>query len=358
MTSEVFNFTSVKFPEEVGTDEVPNYIRFQPTIVKYGGTTKDYGNAVGPATRVQSDANVLTAGRVGTIDVVDYGIANREAGLDVNIMEASNAIFEAISSVIGYKISRHGFEGMGGINRVVTGRTTIGGKQLEEGVRVDPNKLYAVGSINLFLPEGLTAKSTAEYNTPNLTATGFEAIDMATGARADSMRKGADGTESQSQSGVMKLFPAMIQDATKLDDRLKAAAAITRGVVTNNYSYQVFNGIQHRTFSYSFKMVPRSDQDSATIKHICDLFLYYMLPEKDASDFHLYNIPCQWNITYERKGNQLKYHQAPYPCFLQSVDVKYGGEAGNSTFNDGAPLMVELDLEFVEIEPMYRRSSK
>ena len=356
MANPLFNFTSLKFPDEVGTDEVPNYIRFEPTIVKYGGTSKTFGNEVGRGTRPWS-GNVLTAGRVGTIDVVDYGIANRQAGLDVSIMDASNAIFEALSSAIGYKISRHGFEGMGGINRVVTGRTTIGGKQLETGLKVDPNQMYKVGSINLFLPEGLSTKSSVEYGAVDLTATGFEAIGMATNpqAKSDAIRKSEEGGETMSSSGIMKLFPAMIQDATRIDDRLRAAAAISRGVVTNNYSYQVFNGVSHRSFSYTFKMIPRSDQDSATIKQICDHFLYYMLPEKDNTDFHLYNIPCQWNIHYMRKGNPLQFHQSPYPCFLQSVDVAYGADTGNATFNDGAPLDVTLSLEFIEIEPMHRR---
>ena len=39
---------------------------------------------------------------------------------------------------------------------------------------------------------------------------------------------------------------------------------------------------------------------------------------------------------------------------MQSVDVGYGGDPGNSTYNDGGPMEVTLRLQFVEIEPLYR----
>ena len=45
----------------------------------------------------------------------------------------------------------------------------------------------------------------------------------------------------------------------------------------------------------------------------------------------------------------------PKNCFLQSVDVGYGGDAGNSTYNDGAPFEVTIRLQFIEIEPLYRK---
>jgi len=32
------SFTSLSFPRNVGTDEVPNYIRFVPKVMQYGGT--------------------------------------------------------------------------------------------------------------------------------------------------------------------------------------------------------------------------------------------------------------------------------------------------------------------------------
>ena len=44
----------------------------------------------------------------------------------------------------------------------------------------------------------------------------------------------------------------------------------------------------------------------------------------------------------------------PRNCFLQSVDVGYGGDAQNSTYNDGAPMEVTIRLQFIEVEPLYR----
>lgn len=58
-----------------------------------------------------------------------------------------------------------------------------------------------------------------------------------------------------------------------------------------------------------------------------------------------------------RQGDKLQYHQQPKACFLQNVDVQYGGDTQNSLFNDGAPMEVTLTLQFVEIEPLYRETS-
>ncbi|MCG7944866.1 MAG: baseplate tail-tube junction protein [Candidatus Thiodiazotropha taylori] len=351
MSSPIYNFESIRFPQEVGSDEVPNYIRFEPTIVKYGGTSfkQDYGNAVGTPGRIKNRSSVLAGGTNNAIDVVSWGVERTRPGLDVSIMSGSNAIFDVLSQLAGFNITRS----TSGTNRVVAARTTIGAVQVSKGINTAPDRLFTAGSINMFLPSGLATNSSVDYSNTELQATGYEAIKLADASttRSDAVLGGPES--------LKQLFPAMIQDVARLDDRLRAAAAMSTGVVANNYSYQVFGGVQHRSFDYSFKLIPRSTADSATIKQICDLFLFYMLPAKSTNrgDFHLYEIPCQWNISYMRKGNKMEYFQQPYSCFLQSVNVSYGNDTGNSTFNDGAPMDVQLDLSFVEIEPMYRRSS-
>ena len=138
----------------------------------------------------------------------------------------------------------------------------------------------------------------------------------------------------------------------------KSIIGIATGQVANNFSFQVFNSVLHRQFNYSFRMMPKDNNESKIIKNICDKFLYFMLPSRtNVGGLGYYEVPCQWDISYMRQGDKLQYHQQPKACFLQNVDVQYGGDTQNSLFNDGAPMEVTLTLQFVEIEPLYRETS-
>ena len=79
-----------------------------------------------------------------------------------------------------------------------------------------------------------------------------------------------------------------------------------------------------------------------------------MLPVRSPDDFHFYDVPCMWEIGYNRLGAPIDYLDQPNNCFLKSVDVNYGKGGMGQTYNNGAPIDVDLVLNFVEIEPLVR----
>ena len=220
---------------------------------------------------------------------------------------------------------------------------------VSKGIETLPNTVFDKGSINLYLPPELGSTTSANYATTELGQMGAKAVDT--------LRQSSADTFEQVDEGVMEMFKAAVQDMTHGNDKLKASFAVSKGRVSNNFSFQIFEGMGHRSFSYSFTMVARDPSDSVNIRNICDTFLFYMLPSKSPGDFNFFEIPCQWNIGYFGPSGPLQYHQQPNACFLTNVAITYGGDAGSQLYTDGAPMITNLTVDFTEIEPLHRGGS-
>ena len=344
------NFPSLRFPEDVGTTAVPTYIRFTPQEVTYGGTR---GN--NPITRPNNalpgvGSSVTSIGGALNANNPINQIQNQIGGVVDNFANGAQQAVGAIGDVFNSGNLTTAFTNLG---KVVSGRVNIGPFTLNLGQSTAPDELRSNGSINLYLPDALATNSSVEYSATEIGAVGATATDVAGESREGQLN---------AVEGATRLGAATFTDLLRASSNISAVNQLSRGVVGNNFSFQIFNGVSHRTFSYSFKMVAKNEKESRSIKDICDTFLYYMLParttEQEAGDtLHFYEVPAQWKIEYKKMGNLLEFHQQPKACFLNQVEVAYGGDAQNALYSDGAPMDVTLNLSFVEIEPLYRQDN-
>lgn len=341
------NFASLRFPLELGSPEVPNYIRFCPQEVRYGGTTglnpiSRPNNAIpGAGNSISSVAGIPNANNPLK------QIQNQIGGAVDSFATGAREAVGAVGDIFNSGNLNTAFTNLG---KVVSGRVNIGPFTLNLGQETAPDELRGTGSINLYLPDGLATNSTVEYSAQELGAIGVAAADVANESREGNL----DATNS-----LGRLAGATFQDLLRSSANISAVNAITRGQVANNFSFQIFNGVSHRTFAYTFRMIAKNETESQVIKNITDTFLYYMLPARTSSQdegdvLHYYEVPAQWKIEYKSNGNLLQFHQQPKACFLQSVEVTYGGDTTNNLYSDGAPMEVSMALSFVEIEPLYR----
>ena len=117
-----------------------------------------------------------------------------------------------------------------------------------------------------------------------------------------------------------------------------------------------FRGIGKRKFQYSFKMIPKSDQEMQEIRKIVQAFRLNMLPEFADGDraSRRLTVPNTFDIQYMYNGKENGYLHKISTCVLESCDVKYSGEGKYQTFtadDAGAPPMVtEMSLNFQEME--------
>ena len=120
-----------------------------------------------------------------------------------------------------------------------------------------------------------------------------------------------------------------------------------------------FKGIGKRSFQYTFKMIPKSEEEANEIKNIVDAFKINMLPEgmsvDDKSGFtgKRLKIPNTFDIKYMYVGKENEYLHKISTCVLESMSLSYGGDRfkafdGNS--RGAPPVETTMTLNFKEME--------
>lgn len=130
------------------------------------------------------------------------------------------------------------------------------------------------------------------------------------------------------------------------EEVLGGMAGRIAGEIPNPHPTVFFKGLELRQFTWTWKLVPRSADEAATIKNIIKQMRQRILPE--------------------RAGNFLKYPHVLQPSVLPSPDlygkfqksavksftVNYTAEGTSAFFVDGAPVSVNIIMTFQEMENM------
>ena len=163
---------------------------------------------------------------------------------------------------------------------------------------------------------------------------------------------------------VAKKLPEMVDESIfdAIDGIAPGAKAIMfakSGKVVSNRMELIFSGVGKRSFSYTFKFLPRSQKESKDVKSIVDKFKFHMLPqvEGDPGSSRTFVTPDTFDIEYRWVGNS---NHNPYlnkisTCVLENMSVKYGGSVGYQAFEpdekgNTPPVETEISLQFKELE--------
>lgn len=331
MAKKFGDFKSLRFPQEVSTNEVPNYIRFEPKKFKFGGTLSSSDRSHSPSvTAPQYSAPRTNSASQGS---GAWDLSASIDGLSKSITNTVNGLVQGLSSGFGFDLPLDKTFG-------VLGKFNLDPTKLTEQVKTQPDSVQSQGSINLYMPKEIYAKTSLNYGAEELGTVGVKVAKNA------------------SVEGITNAMPEALGQKLKdfaNDQAIVKAFEVGQGITANNYSYQIFNGVNHREFSYSFQLVPRNEKDSLDIKEICDTFKYWALPSRTTRyDLLYYEVPAIWEITYMKGSSEIQFLDSPKECFLQSIEVSYGANSSMKLFEDGAPMEVTLTMSFVEIEPEYR----
>jgi len=127
------------------------------------------------------------------------------------------------------------------------------------------------------------------------------------------------------------------------------------GAVFNPNTELLFQGPQLRSFSFNFKLTPRSDTESKIVRQIIGFFKRNMAPQTETSGLYL-KAPKIFNIDYYYNGT--KGHPGIgliKDCALQACNVDYTPDGSYMSFEDGAMVSYNLSLQFMELEPVYAK---
>jgi hypothetical protein len=129
------------------------------------------------------------------------------------------------------------------------------------------------------------------------------------------------------------------------------------GQILNPNMELLFEGVNLRSFKFSFKLTPRGPQEAATVKDIIRTLKKNMCPSGENS---LYlETPNIFELTYKKGSGDHPFLHKFKQCALTDMSVNYTGEGVYATYGGsdkdggGTPVSMIMDLGFKELEPIY-----
>ena len=215
-------------------------------------------------------------------------------------------------------------------------------------------------AIALYMPPTVNVSYTANYTDTEIGALGAKISDSLQKGTAKDVIKDlmSDETKDEVVDATTKALLAVAggipgaQGARELFEMQK-------GFIMTNRMELAFKGLPKRGFQYTFKMIPKSEEEANEIKNIVDAFKINMLPEgmsaDDKSGFtgKRLKIPNTFDIKYMYVGKENEYLHKISTCVLESMSLSYGGDRfkafdGNS--RGAPPVETTMTLNFKEME--------
>jgi hypothetical protein len=293
---------------------------------------------------VNQDSKLLKDPNNVTVD--DKSVAQRRRGKLLSTestQEGTTAVaigFGAFAGAVGGKLGAEAGQAGGAVGGVVGAvAVTAVGTQTSTFSRTQ-KRLEA--AIALHMPNQLTIRYAANWEAEDtdifsMVSEGGESIVNAFNSMGDGQGFSDLGEKLGGIAGAIGLkgVPKAVQGLT--------------GLAPNPRKEQFFNGVDFRTFTFQYQFYPKSAEEARNVQNIIYLFKLHMLPEfKDSGNF-LYIYPSEFDIAYYHNHEEnLNIHRHT-SCVLTGMDVQYTPNGQFTTFEDGTPTQINVDLTFKEL---------
>ncbi len=185
----------------------------------------------------------------------------------------------------------------------------------------------AKGAIYLYIPNPMTYTNAMDYEDVSLTSLATDKLKTAVGP-IPFARAAIEGAET-----LQKL----------------------RGLPINPKVEILFSNIPQRRFQYDFLFAPTSQQEADSLKTIIKVLRSESAPEEIGIAGIVWKAPSTFDISFEHNGVENTNIPKIQECVLEQVDVDYEPSGQWSTFWNGFPVAVRLQLKFREREPNHKK---
>jgi hypothetical protein len=242
-----------------------------------------------------------------------------------------------------------------------------------EGFRRNTNK-EPLGTVLLPVPSSLQDGNTVNYSDSSMNTLIGAGLGLSMGVMQNVGKLIGQGrfedaiTELKNQGkGALEASGLTVETAVALLTKQFAGSALNlfggnvtidqiqareSGQIFNPNMELLFNGPSLRNFTFSFKMTPRSPEESNEIKNIIRFFKKGMAAKAGGSRLFL-STPNVFELRYRKGRGEHPFLNKFKQCFLQNIAVNYTGEGVYSTYNDGTPVSMTMSLQFKELAPIY-----
>jgi hypothetical protein len=208
------------------------------------------------------------------------------------------------------------------------------------------------GVIRLPIPSNLADQYGMEMSDVKLDILGnhYTALYAAGKNRADQFMNDYDN------GGLINAMTKLTIDGAALvpgvsDSRWGRLGQLETGMVRNPHHTAIFDGVQLKSYSFTWKMSARSQKEAIAIENIIQNIKTYMHPQLSSTGFSM-EYPYLAELNFSLGDNKLVPNIKT--SFIKNLTVN--GSAGGvpSFFKDGRSSIVEMGLTFQEINVQTR----
>jgi hypothetical protein len=323
LKGDPLGFSAIRYPQELGNDELGHYIIFYSLTNSYGHLGRDFDLAkdMGWSASHTSSTKYVNTSEGGNPNEQTSSVRQVTKGTIENLRK--NTTPQA-------QLTNHSSTTKVPANQTVTSAVAL---YMPAGINVQYKNGYEVEAAEL---------------SGDIFRTGGAMKDAETRTKAfDAFLKGFVGASGvyfkQIASGGLDMLGG--GDLFRLSTK-------NIGLAVNPRNEQYYNGPGFRSFSYTFDFYPKNAEEAYDVQKIVKLFKYHSSPamEEAKTAGRFFIAPSEFEIHYMFKDRPNPHLHKVSRCVCTDVDVRYGPEAQFSTFDDGQPVTTQLTLNFTELE--------
>jgi len=366
LDQDPFKFSTFSYPQNVVNDmESGHYMLFYVNVqnkTRYlysgykDGVPVEVGNVIvdkkiryEQTTTVDGPGGIEQQSGIGTFNMKVKGFEEefqRSGGKDTQKVS-----FESLNRYKGNKT-------IDSSNRISLGKNK---QERRNGIATAfPTTSRITDSVAMYLPPNVTDDYGITYTAAETGALGFLAA-TAGGMIGDwkekdfegFLRKGLKGLEGVMYESLKNLALGFAQGITGSEGGVELANKIFSRA-QNPHLEVVFNSPKMRSFTYSFTMAPKDEDEQLECKNIIKLFRFHMAPQVQQQNKRFFTLPAEFDIhyMYQAPGGQAgqnNFYNKIATCVLSNCKVDYTS-SGVKSHVDGSPVIIKMDLEFQETE--------
>lgn len=194
------------------------------------------------------------------------------------------------------------------------------------------------------IPQSIQFSDGASYNNQELGLSGSAILNA---GRSTSITDAGTNLAAQVKSSMpkdLRSLVALTAGSSSVNGPARSAIGIATGTTLNKNIVTEFSGVQTRSFSFQFKLISTSLQESQLIRKIVDSFRIGLYPEGNSLQLRF---PPTWYINFKKNGKDIGYLPKIFQTYLTSMATSYNSSM-NMFHEDGAPVEVDVQVSFME----------
>jgi hypothetical protein len=210
-------------------------------------------------------------------------------------------------------------------------------------------------SIHLPMPTGLKFDEDASYDgvDTGLAGAAYDAL-----ANAGSKIGAADGFTGKAMAALgqgkelvnnfVTLEAAKIAAQKISNDAIAAKIKQGKGIISQSNTVTTFHGNKVRTFSFSYKLIAKSEEEARDIRAIVKTFREAVYGAAASGDNMGLSIPPKWHLKfYSSPGVENPFIPQIDECYITGASVSFN-EGTNLFHFDGSPIETDVTVSFSE----------